>query len=65
MPRVIKEVPPKEQECDCEHCSRRIAYVRNDVQESHGTDYGGGPDGAKWIDCPGEGCGKRIILERW
>jgi hypothetical protein len=47
----------------CPHCGATLEYVANDVQERHGTDYGGGPDGAKWIDCAN--CNKQIILESW
>jgi ribosomal protein S27AE len=63
MPRVIADAPIIEKHARCEHCGKLIAYVNNDVQERHGTDYGGGPDGAKWVVCPG--CGKSIILESW
>ena len=65
MPRVIKEVPPKESKVVCKSCGRTIGYVRNDVQEYHGTDYGGGPDGKTWIVCPGRDCGKQIILSSY
>lgn len=44
-------------------CGATVEYVPNDVQEHHGTDYGGGPDGMKWVDCPK--CDERIVLESW
>ena len=47
----------------CEHCGAKLEYVPNDVKEYHGTDYGGGPDGQKWVDCGN--CGKKVILESW
>ena len=65
MARVIKEAPIKEKKTVCEHCGRTIAYVNNDIKECSGTDYGGGPSGAKWIVCPGDGCKKQILLETW
>jgi hypothetical protein len=65
MPRVIKEAPIVEKQVVCKHCGRTIAYVNNDVQTYSGTDYGGGPDGQTWVNCPGDDCGKRIILSSW
>lgn len=44
-------------------CGCKLSYVPNDVKEYHGTDYSGGPDGEKWIDCAK--CGKEVILESW
>lgn len=64
MARVIKEVPVKEKQAVCEDgCGATVAYVPNEVKERHGTDYGGGPDGSKWVVCPG--CGAKIVLESW
>jgi len=63
MARVIKQGHVEEKKAACEHCGALVGYHLNDVKERHGTDYGGGPDGAKWVVCPG--CSKRIILERW
>jgi uncharacterized C2H2 Zn-finger protein len=63
MPRVIAEAPRKEKQVHCPHCGSLIAYVQNDVQARHGTDYGGGPDGEEFIHCPG--CGKKITLRSW
>ena len=65
MPRVVKEVPRKEKQIVCHSCGRTIAYVQNDVQEVHGTDISGGPDGQEYIFCPGDGCGKKIIISSW
>ena len=41
-------------------CGSTLSYVPNDVQERHGKDYGGGPDGAEWIVCPV--CDKNVII---
>lgn len=47
----------------CKGCGAINQYYANEVKEYHGTDYGGGPDGSKWIDCGN--CSKRITLESW
>lgn len=65
MPRVIEDVPAVEKRATCSHCGRTIAYVDNDVQEYRGRDISGGPDGMRWVVCPGTGCGKKIVLESW
>lgn len=65
MARVIKEAPIVEKQKVCEHCGRTIAYVKNDIKEYSGTDYSGGPDGMTWVDCPGDSCGKKIVLTSW
>lgn len=63
MARVLKHVAVKEKQAECEHCGCTIAYVQNEVQEYHGRDMSGGPDGQKWVVCPS--CHKNIILESW
>jgi DNA-directed RNA polymerase subunit RPC12/RpoP len=63
MPRVIKEAPIVEKKVVCPHCGCTIGYVENDIQESHGTDISGGPDGEEYIRCPG--CSKKITLRSW
>lgn len=65
MPRVIKEAKRKEHQVLCEECGRTIAYFKNEIKEYHGTDISGGPDGQTWIVCPGDGCGRKIILKSW
>lgn len=62
MARVIKMNPPKEKQTECP-CGAVIAYIQDDVQSHHGTDYGGGPDGCEWITCPN--CGKKKVLRSW
>lgn len=50
--------------CSCSNCATKIEYVDNDIVTLwSGTDYGGGPDGAKGFKCPN--CGANVILERW
>lgn len=63
MARVIEEVPIVEKRVVCPGCGSTIGYVQNDVQSRHGTDYGGGPDGMEWVDCPA--CRRRIVLRSW
>lgn len=64
MARIVEGKPPVEKEIVCNNgCGRTVAYVPNDVKSRSGTDYGGGPDGCSWVNCPG--CGKKIIIESW
>jgi hypothetical protein len=63
MARVISEIPRVEKHALCHSCGCTVAYVKNDIQEYHGTDYSGGPDGQEWINCPG--CFKKIVLRSW
>lgn len=64
-PRVLAEAGVVESRARCTHCGRLVAYVQNDVQERHGTDHGGGPDGEEFVRCPGDGCGKKIVIKAW
>ncbi len=64
MARVVEGKPPVEKEIVCRNgCGLTIAYVQNDVQSCHGTDIGGGPDGAEWIICPNRK--KQILIRSW
>lgn len=48
----------------CRECATRLEYTLNDVVTLwRGTDYGGGPDGAKGFKCPN--CNSNVITERW
>lgn len=47
----------------CRECATILEYTPNEVKEEHGTDYGGGPDGREWVDCPN--CGRRAIIRSW
>lgn len=55
-PAIVKRV-------SCRGCGARLEYVPNDVKSYSGTDYGGGPDGMEWVDCPK--CGKRAVIRSW
>lgn len=63
--RVLSIEPPPEviQRITCKHCGARLEYVPNDIQVYHGRDYGGGPDGQEWVDCPN--CKKKAIIRAW
>lgn len=55
-PKIVKQIV-------CRHCGATLEYVPNDVKSRHGTDYGGGPDGCEWVDCPN--CNKKAIIRSW
>lgn len=65
MVRIIDEGPDPSvvKKVICKNCGAKLEYVPNDVKEYSGTDYGGGPDGHTWIDCPK--CQKRVVLRSW
>lgn len=48
----------------CRKCASRLEYTEGEVRTLwSGTDYGGGPDGAKGFTCPN--CNNDVITERW
>ena len=63
--RVIKKKPAASvvKRRVCGNCGATLEYVPKDIKEKHGTDYGGGPDGCKYIICPE--CNEWVILESW
>jgi ribosomal protein S27AE len=65
VPRIINDKPDNSvvKRKVCANCGVKVEYVPAEVKERHGTDYSGGPDGCKWIDCPK--CGKMIVLKSW
>ena len=66
MPKVISRKPEKSvlKTVICKDgCGAKIEYVPNDVKRRDGTDIGGGPDGAEWVDCPD--CGKKAVIRAW
>jgi len=52
--KVVKEVV-------CRNCGVKLAYVPNDVKSETHTDYGGGSDTYKYIDCPS--CNKKVRVQ--
>ncbi len=63
MPRVIKKGKKRERKVECDECGSTIGYFKEDIEEYHGTDISGGPDGQEWINCPE--CREKIILRSW
>jgi hypothetical protein len=64
MATVIGENPNVKKRCTCQKCAAIIEYAEGEVRVLwSGTDYGGGPDGAKGFPCPR--CGQDVIVERW
>lgn len=64
MPSIHAEPGDKDyKRRKCPNCKVTVQYLPIDVQEYNGTDYSGGPDGQRWVDCPR--CNKKIILESW
>lgn len=65
MVTVIKKEPDSSvlKEVICQNCGATLSYTPNEVKSRHGTDYGGGPDGAEWVDCPN--CTKPAVIRSW
>lgn len=63
MVTVVGQNPAAKLRCTCSNCGAILEYTKAEIKEHHGTDYGGGPDGMKWIDCPQ--CSQKAVLERW
>ena len=47
----------------CRHCGAILKYYPREVKTESGTDYGGGPDGMEWVDCPE--CADRAVIRSW
>ena len=65
MVNIIKKEPHESvvKKVVCGHCGATLEYVPNETKSRHGTDYGGGPDGEEWVDCPN--CNKKAIIRAW
>ena len=63
MVKVIGKDPHAVQYVTCKSCAAQLEYTPSEVQERHGVDYSGGPDGQEWIDCPS--CGREVVLRAW
>jgi hypothetical protein len=64
MPKVVGFDPKTVKQATCQECGAINEYVPKDVRTLwSGTDYGGGPDGAKGFTCAN--CGKDVITYRW
>lgn len=55
-PKVVKQIV-------CKSCGVTLEYLPIEVKVYNGTDYGGGPEGHEWIDCPQ--CQNKVILKSW
>ena len=61
MARIVDDVPRVEKRTVCrDGCGMTVAYVPNDVKETHGTDYSGCGWTQESLTCPG--CQKTIVL---
>jgi hypothetical protein len=49
----------------CESCDSLIEYKVEEIDEYHGKDYSGGPDGYKRVKCPADGCRGWGYISRW
>lgn len=63
MARIIEG--PVEKKVKCQECGSVIGYLPEEVEEHHGRDMSGGPDGYKRVKCPREKCPGYGYLERW
>ena len=63
MVKVVGDDPEAVRRATCKGCAARLEYTLSEVQERHGTDYSGGPDGREWILCPR--CGLDVVLRAW
>jgi hypothetical protein len=57
--------PPKGKRVECDSCDSTIEYLPEDVQEHHGTDSGGGPDGYERVKCPRPRCPGHGYIRIW
>lgn len=64
MAKVVGRDESAVKRITCRSCAAIVEYTTQEVQNFwSGTDYGGGPDGADGIICPG--CGAQIHTRRW
>jgi len=63
MAKVVGKDNAAVKRVTCRECASIIEYTQHEVKSVHGTDYGGGPDGMEWVDCPN--CGKRAVIRSW
>jgi transcription initiation factor IIE alpha subunit len=64
MATVIGVDEAAKKRATCRNCASVLEYMPSEVRELwSGTDYGGGPDGARGFTCPK--CGENVITERW
>lgn len=54
MAKIVEPAIGKHAKCSA--CKAVVEYMPEEIQEHHGTDYGGGPSGWKRVKCPRPGC---------
>lgn len=63
MAKIVKG--PEPLLVTCRACKATIEYLPEEVEERHGTDYGGGPDGYERVKCPRPGCPGYGYIRSW
>lgn len=63
MVKVVGKDETAVKRVTCRGCASILEYTLSEVKEVNGTDYGGGPDGMEWVDCPH--CGGKAVLRSW
>jgi hypothetical protein len=64
MAQVVGKDDRAMKRATCSSCASIVEYAPGEVRTLwSGTDYGGGPDGARGLNCPS--CGGQVITERW
>lgn len=52
--------PPPGKPATCRECGAGLTYMPGDVQRGTSTDYGGGKEHYKYIQCPA--CASKVIV---
>jgi hypothetical protein len=63
MAKIVE--PPRPKRVKCDSCRATIEYLPEEVEERHGIDFSGGPDGWKRVKCPRDGCPGYGYVSRW
>lgn len=63
MVKIVGHDPEAVKTITCANCATKLEYTQSEVKEEHGTDYGGGPDGKQFIQCPQ--CNKEVTIRAW
>lgn len=63
MVKVVGKDESAVKHITCKSCASILEYTLTEVKSYHGTDYGGGSDGAEWVYCPN--CGHEAIIRSW
>lgn len=64
MVKIVGKDQSVVKQITCRNCASILEYRPIEVKTLwEGTDYGGGPDGAKGFKCPS--CGENVITQRW